>query len=175
MSGDNIRNTITSAVAIAKAASMTQNMVVIITTRGEHENGQPLLVKMYDSKRDSIKAIHKMACVNVYSSTPESLCFEAIMDDITSVTKGCDKYFINFSDGMPGFRGSYGGRFAVNHVRKMVGKMRASNIKVLSFYISAIEDQQRLNIFKKMYGKDAATINVTQIVPLAKSINKMFI
>ena len=53
--------------------------------------------------------------------------------------------------------------------------MRASNIKVLSFYISAIEDQQRLNIFKKMYGKDAATVNVTQIVPLAKSINKMFI
>lgn len=175
MSGDNIRNTITSAVAIAKAASMTQNMEVIITTRGEHENGQPLLVKMYDSKRDNIKAIHKMACVNVYSSTPESLCFEAIMDDITSVTKGCDKYFINFSDGMPGFRGSYGGKFAVNHVRKMIGKMRASNIKVLSFYISAIEDQQRLNIFKKMYGKDAATVNVTQIVPLAKSINKMFI
>ena len=29
--------------------------------------------------------------------------------------------------------------------------------------------------FKKMYGKDAESVNVSQLIPLAKTLNQMFL
>ena len=36
-------------------------------------------------------------------TTPESLCYEAMMDNYLESVSGDDNYFINFSDGQPYF------------------------------------------------------------------------
>jgi hypothetical protein len=55
--------------------------------------------------------------------------------------------------------------------------MKAAGIKVLSYYIDGnkIGDNSR-NSFDLKYGKDStAYVSVTEIVPLAKTLNKTFI
>lgn len=87
-----------------------------------------------------------------------------------------DSYFINFSDGEPWFNGQgmeYYGNYAIDHTRGMVNKMRDRGIKILSYMIDA--SKNGTETFKKMYGKDAEGINVSQLLPLAKTLNLMFL
>ena len=51
--------------------------------------------------------------------------------------------------------------------------MRAKGVKVLSYFIHGGYIGNEDN-FKTMYGKDSQFIDTNQIVPLAKSLNKMF-
>ena len=46
-------------------------------------------------------------------------------------------------------------------------------VKVLSYFIGSGYGSNEDN-FKSMYGKDASFIETNQLVPLAKSLNKMF-
>jgi hypothetical protein len=48
--------------------------------------------------------------------------------------------------------------------------MRSKGIKILSYMIDGNADN-----FKKMYGKDAESVNVSQLIPLAKTLNQMFL
>ena len=114
-------------------------------------------------------------------TTPAGLCFEAILDQITGMgDKSTDKYFINFSDGDPYFETKnfcYYGHEADKHTQKQVREMKAAGVKVLSYYIDGnkIGDSSR-NSFDLKYGKDStAYVGVTEIVPLAKTLNKTFI
>ena len=86
-----------------------------------------------------------------------------------------ESYFINFSDGQPYFCTNgfnYNGTFALNHTAKEVKKMTQKGIKILSFFIDGGND---ISKFQRMYGKSAKGINVDQLLPLAKELNKMFI
>jgi len=92
-----------------------------------------------------------------------------------------DKYFINFSDGEPYFctKGfDYYGEKADKHIQSQVSKMKASGVKVLSYFIGGdyeVGDKTRSG-FDYKYGKEAtAYVKVTDIVPLAKTLNKKFI
>ena len=71
----------------------------------------------------------------------------------------------------------YHGDAAVEHTSKQVKKILKSGVNVLSYYLSHWESSfgsRTDGNFKKMYGKSAQTISVTNMIPLAKSLNKMF-
>ena len=190
MSGDKWINTMTSVVAICKAASMIQNVDVVVSIRSTHEMGGrrnrrsstvPLMMIAYDSRVDKFNKVKNMfGHIGVAGTTPEGLCFESIMDEIVPTTKDRDSYFLNFSDGMPMFQNdtvSYYYDEALSHTKKMVNEMRTRGIKVLSYYIgdSHYEREQTMDDFKKMYGKDAEFVDVTSVMSISKTMNKKFL
>ena len=186
MGGERWRNAQVAAVAIAKAASMTNNMNVVISYRsivgGDSNSCKPLMMIAYDSRKDKFSKITQLfKHLRAGGTTPAGLCFEAILDKITTMgDKSTDKYFINFSDGEPYFEAgafSYWGDTADTHTRKQVMNMKAAGIKVLSYFIDGNElgDRSRAS-FDKKYGKDStAYVGVTELIPLAKTLNKTFI
>ena len=71
---------------------------------------------------------------------------------------------------------SYYGESALEHTRKQVDAMRAMGIKVLSYFIGGGQDYgSTQSDFSKMYGKSGKSINVTKLIPLAKTLNQMFL
>jgi hypothetical protein len=181
MSGEKWDKSQISAIAIAKAASMIQNLDVVISYRSTEHIGNkqvPAIFIAYDSRKDNINKITRLfqyiSCPGV---TPEGLCFEAIQNLIDEGNNGVDSYFINFSDGEPYFENSdlnYYGTGAQQHTRKQVENMRSRGIKVLSYFISG-KYTSNIDSFKTMYGQDAENVNVTKLNELTKSLNKRFI
>ena len=171
-----------TAIAIAKAASMTSSMEVVISVRGT-VGDTPLMWVMFDSRKNKIQSVKELLyAARPTGSTPEGLCFEAIQKEIEKDARGKDAYFINLSDGCPGFgaRGvSYSGHTALLHTRNQVDKLRSVGIKVVSFFITEESvksswGRSALQSFKTMYGKDAEAIDVNSLSHLAKSLNGMF-
>jgi hypothetical protein len=184
MGGDKWESSQIAAVAIAKAASMTSNLNVVISYRSinGHSNNtvQPLMFIAYDSRKDKFSKIQQLfRYINPTGTTPEGLCFEAVLEDITKTNRSMDSYFINFSDGYPGFSNSemdYCGNSAVLHTAAQVKKIQAAGVKVLSYFISEgnYGYNTSLDNFKRMYGKTAEQINVTSLIPLTNTLNKLF-
>ena len=179
MGGKKWTNSQTAAVAIAKAASMTSNLDVVISYRAiQHNPVQPLMLIAYDSRKDKISKIQQLfKYLNSSGTTPEGLCFESILDEIIKTNKGTDSYFINFSDGWPGFSNNdmdYSGEGAVNHTASQIKKMRMAGVKVLSYFIEEGRYGGAMENFKRMYGKSAEAIDVTSLIPLTRTLNKMF-
>jgi len=181
MSGAKWRNAQKATVAIAKAASMVQNLDIVISYRSTEHIGNkhvPAIFIAYDSRKDTISKIANLfEYICCPGTTPEGLCFEAIQKEIVDGSSGLDSYFINFSDGEPYFENKdiqYYGKGAYNHTRKQVENMRSRGIKVLSYFISGDNYRSDEGNFKTMYGKDAEFINTNQLIPLSKSLNKMF-
>ena len=188
MSGDKWTNTMTSTVAIAKAASMISNLEIVISFRSTHDGGStrrssvyyPLIAIAYDSRKDKFSKISRIfKSIHCTGTTPEGLAFEAIMKELVPGGINKDSYFLNFSDGMPMFHNDniyYNGDEALKHTKKMTNKIRNMGVKVMSYYIgSSYERDSNKNDFKKMYGKDAHFINVTNVFEVAKTMNKMFL
>ena len=190
MGGDKWTNTMTSVVAICKAASMIQNVDVVVSIRSTHEVGGyrsrssrtvPLILIAYDSRIDKFTKVKNMfGHINVAGTTPEGLCYEAILKEIVPSSNDRDSYFLNFSDGMPMFSNddiSYYRDEAIGHTKKMVNEMRARGIKVLSYYIgdSEYRRDETMVDFKKMYGKDSEFIDVTSVMSVSKTMNKKFL
>jgi hypothetical protein len=136
----------------------------------------------YDSKVDNFKKIEQLfPYISYFGLTPEGLCYEAVMADILASMSGKDGYFINFSDGYPNITNEnlpYYQRKSAKEIAKYnVDKIRANGIKILSFFVTDKDDDNGvtdLSTFKFMYGKDAVNIDVTQVVPLARELNKLF-
>ena len=188
MGGDKWINAMTSVISICKAASMIQNLDVVVSLRSTHSNDNrwnsnstsPLILIAYDSRVDKFSKVKKMfPYLHPGGTTPEGLCFEAIMNDIIPTTNDLDSYFLNFSDGMPMFSSdtiSYYNDDAVNHTKKMVNEIRSRGIKVLSYYIGGEYERESTQAdFKTMYGKDANFINVKSVVDVSKTMNKKFL
>ena len=185
MGGRKWRNTQTAVVAIAKAASMISNINVVISYRSTYDNGAsvPLIVIAYDSKVDNFSKIKSMFKHLIpHGTTPEGLCYEAIMGEILKTKDGSEKYLINFSDGMPTFENkdmSYEGDIAIRHTADQVNKLRMGGVSVLSYFISEYSfDRMRTTSyaddFNRMYGKDARFVNVNEVMDLAKTLNGKF-
>ena len=182
MSGDKFDQAMVSAVAVAKACSMIEGIDVKITLRSttnDYTYGQclPFILNAYDSRKDSITKIKSMFWMLQSSgTTPEGLCFEAVMKSIVNDSKGKDAYFVNYSDGMPMFNNNdieyyYDG--ALNHTKSQVDTMKRNGIKILSYFISGgYESEREQKDFKRMYGSDAQYINVQNVSAIARTINK---
>jgi hypothetical protein len=181
MYGDKWTNSITCAVAIAKAASMIENLRVVISFRIVHSCGLPCIVMAYDSQRDKISKIKRMfPYLDSCGCTPEGLCFEAILDKIPAPSSDCDTYFLNFSDGEPNYGGRgqyYVGADAASHTKRQITHMKNKGVKVISYFISnnVSNDQTNLNMFRKMYGRDAEVIDVMDVAKVANVMNKKFL
>ena len=179
MNGRKWENSITSAVAIIKAAEMAGNIRVVVSIRYTNEDN-PVLLIAYDSQKDKISKVKNLwPSLRTCGTTPESLCYEAMMKHFLSLSSSDDNYFINYSDGAPWFGNSeihYSGTEAVRHTQKMVKQLRNNGIKILSYFISEGNYwRDEKTTFNKMYGKDAAFINPTNMMEVAKTMNKMFL
>ena len=191
MGGRKWTNTMKSVVAMTKAIDMINNVDVVVSFRttqtssnGRTRRGdttKPLILIAYDSRKDSfIKVKTLFKYLTVAGTTPEGLCYEAIMNDIVPSSNDKESYFLNFSDGMPMFGNNevdYHGDVALNHTRKMVKEIRNRGIKVLSYFVSDSDwnmDRDSKS-FQTMYGKDAEYIDITSVMSVSKTMNKKFL
>jgi hypothetical protein len=180
MGGSKWNKTQTAVVAIAKAASMTSNINVVISYRSTYESNHdiPLIVIAYDSRVDNFSKIKNLfGHIVPNGTTPEGLCYEAIMNEIMNTKDGSEKYLINFSDGMPQFHNkdiNYGGNEAIKHTAAQINKMKMGGVSVLSYYVSSGGGDYNMDVFSEMYGKDARFVNVTEVIDLAKTLNAKF-
>ena len=182
MSGGNFQNAMATAIAIAKACDMIENMDCVISLRAgssfgnDRGYGTAVMLVAYDSRKHGmaqIKTCFPKLCVS--GSTPEGLCFDAIMKDILDASRGKDAYFVNMSDGCPYFDGYYG-EGAYNHTRAQVKKMVREGIKVISYFICQGSPYSRdKESFQKMYGKEAQFIDTSKIAEVAKTMNSKFL
>ena len=185
MGGDKWTNTMTAVVAICKAASMISGLDVVVSFRTTHygsgRNGQPLVAIGFDSRVDKFRKIENIwPSLHPGGTTPEGLCYEAIMKDFVGGTNNRDSYFLNFSDGQPMFSGDgfeYYGDSALHHTKKQVKEIIKKGISVMSYFVGDSEYDRSRNMddFKTMYGKDAEFIDVTKVSSLAKTMNNLFL
>lgn len=183
MYGEKWREAQKLAIAIAKAGSMVQNLNVVISYRSTEyvaRKNTPAIFIAYDSKKDKISKIRKLfGYISCPGTTPEGLCFEAIVDSIADATSTTESYFLNFSDGAPYFENrdiNYFGKSAVKHTKQQVDKMKAKGIKILSYFISGNSMyRQSKDDFSTMYGTDAEFIDTSKLNQLAKSLNNKFL
>ena len=192
MRGDKWEKTMTSVVAICKAASMIDNLRVTVsfrttfsTSRG-HNGSNPYVVIGYDSSVDKIGKI-KSLFPYLYPNgcTPEGLSFEAIMKHLPKTSADTDYYFLNFSDGEPAMNYTtatgdpinYSQEPAALHTKKQVNKIAQEGYSVLSYFIKSdgLSNPRSVELFKKMYGKNASFINPNNILQVAKTMNQMFL
>ncbi len=176
--------TMTTLVAIAKAASMINNLSVSISFRSgvcisKNKNSViPYVVIAYDSRKDKFSKITQLfPLLYPNGSTPEGLAFQAIMGHIPHSNYEMDSYFVNLSDGEPFFNPGYFGEIAARHTRKQVSKMTENGIEVISYYLENDRMQSPVNskLFKMMYGKDAQFIDVKNVVKIAHTLNSKFL
>ena len=186
MGGKKWNKAMTSAVAMIKACDMAGNIDVVLSIRATHGRGcgqgVPMIMVAYDSRTDKLQKVKSLfSALDVSGTTPEGLCFEAIERDLIPGNSNQDSYFINFSDGQPYYDNSeiyYSGERAQRHTKKMCDNMRAKGISVLSYFISDYEmsdDSYDAKAFKSMYGKDAEFITPTNMMAVAKTMNKKFL
>ena len=182
MCGAKWEKSMKASVAIAKAASMVNSLDCVISIRGSVGAGEstPLMWTIYDSRVDKFNAMkNKFYAVDAAGSTPEGLCFQAVMDDIIKASKGKEMYFINISDGEPGYSDrnmSYGGEYAIQHTKAQINKMRKAGINVLAYFVhdNYVSDRSKAS-FISMYGKDAEFIDIQNLTQLTKSLNNVFV
>jgi len=180
MSGPKFDKAITSAVAMVKACEMAGNIHVVVSFRWTQDE-KPIVIICYDSRKDKITKIKTLwEALNVGGTTPESLCYEALMKNWLSGVEGEDNYFINYSDGEPWFSNNtiyYYGTQAQKHARKMVKMMKNNNVKIMSYFISSknwVSESSKEN-FNNMYGADASFIDPTNMMTVASSMNQKFL
>ena len=187
MCGSKWNKAMTSAVAMIKASDMVGNIEVVVSIRTTHDGNNsrsgsvPFIMVCYDSRKDNLTKVRKLfPALDVSGTTPEGLCFESIMDELIPGTSSQDSYFINYSDGQPYYGNndiSYSGERAERHTKKMVDMMRAKGIKVLSYFIgdSDYSYESDKTAFSNMYGSDSEFVNVTNVVDVARTMNKRFL
>ena len=180
MSGDKLNKAMKSAVAMVKAADMAGNITTVVSFRWTSD-GKPVVIICYDSRKDKLTKITKLwRCISAGGTTPESLCYEALMKNFLGGVNGEDNYFINYSDGEPWFSTDgiyYHGVPAEKHTQKMVKMMKNNGIKVSSYFIyeSSYGMDRSKGSFNRMYGKDASFINPTNMMEVARSMNSKFL
>jgi hypothetical protein len=181
MGGSKWSKTLTNVVALCKAVDMIQNLSIQVSFRTTTSN-LPYIVMAYDSRTDKFSKIKQMfPALNAGGTTPEGLCFEAIMKNFLSATNDMDSYFLNISDGEPYFGTTsfyYTGDVAFEHTRKMIKQIEGMGIKTLSYFVDELSwssSSEPSEAFKKMYGKGARKIDVTNIAQITKTMNQLFL
>lgn len=177
MGGEPFDNSLLSAVAIAQMGSMTNLDIQISIRYTDNISGKevPIMWVVYDSRTDKLQSFLKKAhYLQSNGTTPEGLCFASIVKELPTGSDALETYFINYSDGMPWFQ-DYDGQRAIEHTRQQVLKMKSLGYKVLSFFVADYNRDDTTHDFRRMYGSDATTIDVTSLTGLAKQLQQMFI
>ena len=182
MDGEKFRNSITSAVAVAQAASMTTGIRVQISLRGTHtfdNNGErAVTIYAYDSAKDKMNKIRTMfRYLDCFGCTPEGIAFKSIEKYIKADAKGDECIFVNYSDGEPtSVRGTGHYYNGVDFTRRVVNNFRENGINVVSYFIKdGYMYESTVDNFRKMYGPDAQFINPESMTEVSKTLNKKFL
>jgi hypothetical protein len=182
MDGEKFRNSITSAVAVAQAASMTTGIRVQISLRGTHtfdNNGErAVTIYAYDSAKDKMNKIRTMfRYLDCFGCTPEGIAFKSIEKYIKADAKGDECIFVNYSDGEPtSVRGTSYSYNGVEFTRRVVNGFRENGINVVSYFIKdAYIYDSTVENFRKMYGPDAQFINPESMTDVSKTLNRKFL
>ena len=161
---------------------MAGNIEVVVSVRsthGDYRSDVPLIMVVFDSRKDKLTKVKSLfKALRPTGTTPEGLCFEAIAKDMIPGNSNQDSYFINYSDGQPIYSTNnfhYSGRAAEQHTKKQVNNMRNLGLKVISYFISEYNSDGEHRTFKAMYGKDAQFINATNMMEVARTMNKKFL
>jgi hypothetical protein len=182
MNGDKFKQAITSAVAVAQAASMTTGIRVQIAFRGTDTIGggreKCVTVYAYDSAHDKMNKIRSyFKYLTTFGCTPEGIAFKSIESDLKSDAKGDELIFLNYSDGEPtdisGTDSYYNG---VQFTRRVINGFRGLGMNIVSYFIYSgyVYADTREN-FQKMYGIDAQFINPEDMRDVAKTLNQKFL
>ena len=182
MSGRKFHNAITSAVAVAQAASMTTGIRVQISLRGTQNLGtdkeKSVTLYVFDSAHDKMSKIKSLfKYLDTFGCTPEGLAFKSIETDIKKDAKGDECIFINYSDGEPSSVSGVSGRYdGVKYTKKVVNEFKAMGINVISYFIyeGSIWEDTKTN-FREMYGPDAQFIDPTNMNQVSKTVNEKFL
>src|SRR6056300_509263 len=179
MGGEKWDQTMTNIVALCKAVDMIQNLSIQVTFRTTQDN-KPYIVMAYDSRVDKFSKVKSMfGGLRPNGTTPEGLCFEAIMKEFVPINNDLDSYFLNISDGQPYFPGQgfyYGGDEAEIHTNKMVKQIESMGIQTLAYFIGDdYSNHSDERSFKRMYGKGAKMIDVTNVNQITKTMNQLFL
>lgn len=183
MNGDRWRAAIKMVVAIAKAATMVQNVAIKVDARNASSDSARAII-LYDSKINPLQHLTKLLTYFQPSgSTPESLCFEAMMikNLIASGSHSHDSYFINLSDGQPGGPNDYQGYKAIVHCQQQCSKIESQlKATILSFLINEEASTQGLSgidgkVFQRMYRSAARAIDTNSLPSVASELNQILL
>ena len=183
MRGPKWNRTIKLCVALAKATSMIDNVDLTISFRTTMSYN-PYIVVAYNSKVDKFSKIKNLFSYLIpVNTTPEGLCFEALMKFLPKSDTNTNSYFVNISDGEPcfyynntssGIAFSYRDKSACEHTRTQVRKIKESGYNIISYFVSDYDnfgiEVLRQN-FKTMYGNDSHFINVENLNQIVKTVN----
>jgi hypothetical protein len=182
MGGQRWTQCVTVATALAYAAEKITNLDVVISIRGNVQSGLPIVAIIYDSRKDrfqKVRSLFPYLCPT--GSTPEGLCYAAVLDLMQEYANQYQVYFVNFSDGEPGcdytfaaHRTAYFGEVAIAHTRRMVSTIKNMGISVLSYFINDARSASRKQ-FSQMYGDGAEFIDVRQVTQVLTTINKLLL
>jgi hypothetical protein len=186
MTGSKWHAAMKTSVAIAKAASMVSSLDCVVSLRGSFgswESASPLMWIIYDSRKDTFaKAKKHFKMAQAAGSTPEGLCYQAVMKELLDMSNGKEAFFINICDGEPGYSDrniSYGGEYAVMHTAAQIKKMNAVGIKTLGYFVCEDSNSSWMNRskdqFRRMYGSGSEFIDTNNLTQLSQSLNKLFI
>ena len=189
MRGEKLTQTIQTAVSIAYAACHLKNFDVEISLRGtssattigrigENHKEYPLLAYFFDSRKDSVKKLNQLKYLNVAGMTPEGICLDEVGKHLPHVSYYNEVYLLNISDGLPNINdAAYNFTTAADHTKKVIKKIRANKVGVLSYYIHDTWDKTNKSkeTFTEMYGKDAKFIDVNNTSMIAKTINNLLL
>jgi hypothetical protein len=173
--------TLTSVVAICKAAAMIPNIDVVVSLRTG--STLPYVAIAYDSRRDKFsKLVRVLSKVFPAGSTPEGLTYQVISKLLPLVTPDRRVFFLNFSDGIPEFYTetcAYSGDVALLHTAKQVKKMVHAGVEIMSYFINTpmngVNPDHFKESFTKMYGKAGIMVNPVDMVGIAKEMNQRFL
>ena len=178
MWGIKFKNALTSAIAIAQAASMTTGIRVQISTRGTsyiggNRNEKATTVMAYDSAVDKMVKIKRMfKYLTTYGCTPEGVAFKSIEKKLAVNNRGVESIFINYSDGYPTHCGK-GNSDPQTYTKNIIKRFRESGMGIISYFIAS--GSKDLTTFKYMYGSDAVNIDPKNMLQVANTMNTKFL
>ena len=178
MYGTKFKNALTSAIAIAQAASMTTGIRVQISTRGTSYIGgnrteKATTVMAYDSAVDKMVKIKRMfKYLTTYGCTPEGVAFKSIEKKLAVNNRGVESIFINYSDGYPTHCGK-GNSDPQTYTKNIIKRFRESGMGIISYFIAP--GSKDLTTFKYMYGSDAVNIDPKNMLQVANTMNTKFL
>lgn len=180
MAGGAWNKAMINVVALAKACDMIPNLEIQISFRTTTQDN-PYVLLAYDSNKDKFSKVKQLfPYLSPNGTTPESICYEAIMDEFIESNNDRDSYFINISDGQPNFRQQSTNSYyyydnAPRHCKKMMKTMESMGIQIMSYFVSSNWTDSMPEVFTQMYGKYATHINIDSIGEITKTMNKLFL
>ncbi len=180
MSGNKFHNAITSAVAVAQAASMTTGIRVQISLRGTSNLSgnieKAVTIYAYDSALDKMSKIKNLfKYLDVFGCTPEGISFKSIEQDIKRDAKGDECIFVNYSDGAPTAVSGTNNYDGVYFTKLVINGYRELNINIISYFISTGASHYDRAAFILMYGADASFIQPTNMNDVSRTLNSKFL